>query len=268
MNPRTRMTIAQAALAACVLCSGGVAADDMSLPDAGFNAVGGDANQLMIAVGNHGVIVHLAGGGEARRVVSPTDADLLDVHVGSPDFAVTVGQGAVLLWNGESWRPLTDAASNALYHHAWASPDELLVLYAGGADTNTVCPWIPDAIHQPFCRLFKAPMLGACGDHETIHLVLANGEIYRLNDALLGKDGQFGPVYRPDEHLELESASFAGETCLPDQLPQIYAADTDGGLVRFDGRSWRAVDPASARVAHVQAPGFGMRSDRELAGSQ
>lgn len=244
-----------------------VAAADGPSPSAtGFNAVDGDPRELMIAVGDHGAIVHITGGSRSYRVDSPTEADLVDVDVGSNDFAVSIGQGVVLLWDGIRWRHLTEQAGNVANAHAWASPDELLVLYTSGTDGNRVCPWIPDAYRQPFCRQFNAPMRGACGNHETIHLVLANGEIHRVNDALLGKDGQFGPIYQPDEPLELKFAWVPEKTCAPDRIPEVYAVDVSSGLVHFNGRSWQAMDPASSHVAGLQAGLFGVLTDLDSVG--
>ena len=99
---------------------------------AGFNAVDGIANEFMVAVGNHGTIVHFFEGEDARHMPSPTERDLLDVHVGSLDFAVSVGPGIVLLWDGVQWRPVIDDDELTPWSEVWASSDQQLVLYGAG----------------------------------------------------------------------------------------------------------------------------------------
>ena len=74
----------------------------------------------------------------------------------------------------------------------WSAPDRGLVLYHGyEADSRKVCPQVTDVDRQPFCRTFEAEVLGACGFPEELQLVLANGEVYRVNSALLGAGGSF-----------------------------------------------------------------------------
>lgn len=246
------MKTAQAAITACALHAAVICADGLSLSETTFNAVDGDSGELMIAVGDHGAIVHITEGARSTRVDSPTTADLLDVHVGSRNFAVTVGEGVVLLWDGVHWRQLVERAFDTSISHAWASPDELLVIYTNGEDGRQACPWIPDAMRQPFCRTFKAPVLGACGDHKTVYLVLANGDIHRVNDALQGKDGHFAAVYANDQALELKSAWLPKRGCEGlEELPRVYAVDVEGDLMQFDGQGWKIMDAASLAVAMV-----------------
>lgn len=209
-----------------------------------INAVDGTPQGFMVAVGNHGTIVHFQPGQEARIVPSPTDRDLLDVSVASPEFAVAVGAGIVLRWDGVSWSPVSVESTSMRYSKVWAAPDLSLVLYGGSvANAYRVCPWVPGAETQPFCRHFTAPMLGACERGDEVQLVLANGEIYRVNNALIGSDGGFEPAFRPDTPTFLKAAWLPDTGCPAEGvLAEVFAIGVQGDLLHFNGAGWRPVN--------------------------
>lgn len=227
------------------------AADDQ----AQFNAVDGVPWELMVAVGNHGMIVHFQDGKAARQVPSSTDRNLLDVHVASRDFAVAVGQGVVLAWNGVRWAVVPVQDDTMTYTWSWASPGRDLVLYGGPADDGfKVCPWVPNVQIEPFCRAFQTPMVGACGSDDDVLLVQADGTVYRVNRTLIGTDGNFDPVYRPERPIRLREAWIPARTCDPQAgLPEIVGVEDGGRLWRFDGADWQETRYPVA-MAHRSVP--------------
>ncbi|MDX1461221.1 MAG: hypothetical protein R3348_09220 [Xanthomonadales bacterium] len=207
-----------------------------------FNAVDGVPHELMVAVGDHGLIVHFPAGEAPRQMPSGTDRDLLDVHVAASDFAVAVGPGIVLLWDGEAWAPVVTEEDVAPFAQAWASPNHQFFMY--GLDESgayRLCPRLKNVSRQPFCRKFPAALLAACGDGDLITLLLANGEIHRVNDALIRPDGSFEPVFRPHGLHRLRAAWFPDEGCDPrGGLPEMFAAG-ENGLMHFVDKAWRSL---------------------------
>lgn len=212
-----------------------------------FNAVDGIPHELMVAVGNGGLIVHFASGEKPRRMPSGTNRDLLDVHVAAKDFAIAVGQGVVLLWDGKTWTPIVEEEDAAPNSQAWASPDHQFFIYGQGeSGVYRLCPRLRDAAHQPFCRQFPALLLAACGQGDLMTLVLANGEFYRVNNALIGTDGGFEPLFRPMQAIELKSAWLPDGRCnAGGGLPEAFAVNSGGQLVHFDAEAWRAMEKFS-----------------------
>jgi len=125
----------------------------------------------------------------------------------------------------------------------WSAVDEGLVLFidseAGG---YSVCPRVNGMNRQPFCRAFAAPVLAVCGLSDKLQLVLSNGEVHRVNSALMGINGGFEPAYRPQQSLELVKAWMPEEICDTSAgLGNILAVAASGGLWHFDGRSWQQI---------------------------
>jgi hypothetical protein len=234
---------------------------------AGFNAVDGISSKLTIAVGDQGRIVHFLEGKNARRMPSPTERDLYDVHVGSEDFAVTVGPGIVMLWNGIRWQPIVQNNELSRYSQVWASPDQGLVLYgASDGQSHQVCPWLPQTMQQPFCRAFPSPLLGACGYRNELHIILANGSIHRVSSALIGTDGGFEPVFSPQKSILLKAAWMPVQDCVAEfGLPEVFAISEDNAFLHFDGKHWEpapnkryqaAFNMAGNPVRIINAPGI------------
>jgi hypothetical protein len=122
----------------------------------------------------------------------------------------------------------------------WSAADLGLVLYHGPEPGKlTVCPRVQGLDHQPFCRTFEAAVLSACGKHEELQLVLANGDVHRVNNALLDALGSMEPVHRPDQPLELVEAWMPEEICHPGEgLNDVLAVAVSGDLWHFDGENW------------------------------
>jgi hypothetical protein len=125
----------------------------------------------------------------------------------------------------------------------WSTPENDLHLSFGrNVSTHVVCPHLPGSDHQPFCREFTADLLSVCGHRAALQLVLANGEVHRVNEALIGIDGSFEPAHRPDQPLDLASAWLPGEECdLAQESPEVVAKDTAGQLWLFDGNAWQVI---------------------------
>ena len=122
----------------------------------------------------------------------------------------------------------------------WSAADQGLVLYRGSDPGKLkICPRVQGLVHQPFCRSFDAAVLSACGRREDVQLVLASGEVHRLNSALLGEQGSLEPVYRPNRPLELVEAWMPAKICHPDKgLNDVLAVAVSGDLWHFNGQNW------------------------------
>lgn len=122
----------------------------------------------------------------------------------------------------------------------WSAADQALVLYRGSEPGKLkICPRVQGLVHQPFCRTFDAAVLSACGMREELQLVLANGDVHRVNNALLDARGSLEPVYRPDRPLELVEAWMPGKICQPDEgLTDVLAVAASGDLWHFNGQNW------------------------------
>ena len=210
-----------------------------------FNAVDGIDGGLTIAVGDRGTIVHFSQG-MAKSMPSHTHKDLLSVHVGSGDFALAAGRGVVLQWDGLTWLPLP-AEPDAEYSGVWATENRgLILLTTVESNGHRLCPRSPRATQQPFCRRFELPVRGVCGDEHDVYLVLSNGQLHHVNNALIGEDGSFGPAFNPARPLNLRSAWVPGGRCgSGHSLPEVFAIDEGDVLVHFNGRNWQ---PASSAL--------------------
>jgi hypothetical protein len=116
-----------------------------------------------------------------------------------------------------------------------------IALYGSSIEgVHQVCPPVADAGSQPFCRKFNSPMLDACGSEVTIYLVLANGDIHQVNNALIGIDGGFDAAFHSDQPLELHSAWVPKQSCgHKSGLPEVLAIDGLGNVMHFNGERWR-----------------------------
>lgn len=152
--------------------------------------------------------------------------------------------GARSAGNGEE-RPKDSASQpeSESYSAEWTSSDEQLVLLSRvEAERQEVCPHLANERRQPFCRQFGSPMVDACGDHQQIVIVLANGDLHRVNSALIGKDGDFEPAYESSGPVHLVKAWFPGEDCNTlERLPVVMAVEATGRIWHFDGARWNAV---------------------------
>jgi hypothetical protein len=211
-----------------------------------FNAVDGIEGELVVAVGDNGAILHYQHGLEPTRMPSHTSKNLVDVHVGSRQFALAVGSNILLQWDGLVWSKVAQVRPFMTYSGIWASPDGKLVLLGGRRDgEHIVCPLRPNAGKQPFCRRFGSPMLDACGTGQTVLIALADGELHRVNNVLIGANGKFDPVFRPQKSLELSTAWLPQRDCERESgLPGVVAVDSDGRIVHFNGRHWQVLDGA------------------------
>ena len=127
-----------------------------------------------------------------------------------------------------------------LWSGIWASSDRQLVLLSrSDLQSHSVCPRLIDEQTQPFCRQFSSPMVNACGDGDQVVIVLANGDIHRVNNALIGIHGDFEPVHRSSGPSDLIEAWFPGENCnFEERLPPIVAVEATGRIWHFDGANW------------------------------
>lgn len=134
----------------------------------------------------------------------------------------------------------------------WATPaNDLQLSFGRDESAHVVCPHVPGSAHQPFCRAFAADLLGVCGHRNALKLVLANGELHRVDSALIGIDGSFEPAHRPEQPLDLRRAWLPGEECeLTEDLPEVVATDRVGQLWLFDGSAWQAIPSGRRGASH------------------
>lgn len=125
----------------------------------------------------------------------------------------------------------------------WASSDQQLVLFGiNKGNFYRVCPRFLGKTRQPFCRQFSSELINACGNHDRVVLVMANGDIHEVNDALMGLDGDFEPLIHPESPVHVRSAFFAGQGCgSHDRLPEVMAIRPNGEWVHFDGLDWQPI---------------------------
>lgn len=107
-----------------------------------------------------------------------------------------------------------------------------------------VCPVDRELAKQPFCRQFTSPMLGACANGDDVFIVLANGDLHHVNNALIGVDGGYEPVFHPDKPLQLVSAWLPNETCLlsKHRFPEVFAVNRENTVLHFAGENWHVMN--------------------------
>lgn len=144
--------------------------------------------------------------------------------------------------NERQWLPVATERGNREITRFWVSPNQQVILYAGSREgVHRVCPWLSGAARQPFCRRFESRLVGACGIGDDIIIVLASGDIHRVNYALVNAGGNFEPAYDYPDTLQLTAALLPRPDCLSGDgtLPNIYAINTANELLQFDGQAWR-----------------------------
>ena len=126
---------------------------------------------------------------------------------------------------------------------SWATPENDLALsFEAKESSHVVCPHLPGSTHQPFCRQFAAEPVSVCGHRDAVQLVLTNGEVHRVNSALIGIDGSFEPAFSPDAPLQLQKAWTPNENCHPDHgLADVVAVSVEGDLCHFTGSIWNRI---------------------------
>lgn len=208
-----------------------------------FNGVAIADEHLAIAVGNDGTIVHFVDGDSGTLMPSGTTTNLLDVYAVDADFAVAAGINVVLVWDGVSWETLVENTSGTdiAYSPVWASPDRDLVLYGTlGQEFNFVCPHVPGAAQQGFCRTFGQEILALCGQDGEITAVRRDGAIFRVNEDLVELGDTFGPAHEPPAPLDLRAAWITPGACglSTAVLPGIFAIEGGDEVLVFDGDGW------------------------------
>ncbi len=110
----------------------------------GVHGVSGAADSLVVVVGDGGRITHYYGDTyQAKKMESPTAANLYAVRVLSPRCAFAVGDhGAVLRWDGERWSTITMGAKDDELFAVWSCREEGVSpvdsIWIGGRDTLIV----------------------------------------------------------------------------------------------------------------------------------
>lgn len=137
---------------------------------------------------------------------------------------------------------------------SWSGDGQSLELLSGtGQDKGWLCPRSTAREQQPFCRHFPARFLDACHKDGRLQIVLTNGDIYRVDRALLATDRKFGRLHHAAKPLNLQSAWIPSSTCSPAPgQAQVYAIDAAGGVLHFDGQNWRQINQISALSASIE----------------
>ncbi|WP_395373673.1 hypothetical protein [Marinicella sp. W31] len=205
-----------------------------------FNGISAPNNNFAIAVGENGTIVHFKNGDNGTIVPSGTTKELFDVYAASENFAVASGEDVVLLWDGSTWSTIVDGGNNGtFYTGTWASPAEDVVWFQSLGQFNFLCPEIPGASEQPFCRAFSQPMLTACGVSNDVKFITAAGDVHNVNN-LLGDLNGFAPLHDEPIPLFLTGVWVPPDACLPGPLEPLsmYAVRNTNQIWRFDGAEW------------------------------
>ena len=126
----------------------------------------------------------------------------------------------------------------------WTSARGMVSLYSSRAAVgNWICPRIEGRTRQPLCRRFSGQVVAACGEDDGLLIVLSDGDIHRVNYALISDDGRFVPLYHQSQYLKLVDAWLPKSTCISDaRLPVIFAVSSESTLMRFDTTNWQNLD--------------------------
>ena len=170
-------------------------------------------------------------------MVSPIDADIVIHQTGFNATDTAAGNLSIAVGKNIEQSPAE------AYTRVWASRDQQLVLFGvNEGNSHRVCPRFSNKARQPFCRQFSSKMIGACGSHDRVVLVMANGDIHHVNGALMGLDGDFEPVIHPKNPVHVRSAFFTEQECAShDQLPEVIAVSQNGKWIHFNGVDWQPV---------------------------
>ena len=213
-----------------------------------FNGITAPNNNFAIGVAENGVIVHFQDGDNGTIVPSGTTKQLLDVYAVSENFAIASGEDVVTLWDGQSWTPLFENDTGTFYTGTWASPEEDVAFFQSLGQFNVVCPHIPGAQQQPFCRAYSQPMLTACGESGDIKMITADGDVHHINNFLVEQSG-IDPLHDEPVPLFLTGVWVPPHACLPGAIKPLfmYAIRNTSEIWRFDGDQWADMN--------VQIPG-------------
>ena len=123
----------------------------------------------------------------------------------------------------------------------WSSDNRELKLYAtDGERGSRICPVLRDRDQQPFCREFNSRVIGVCGQVDELLIVLASGDVHRLNYALMRANGSLEPIYTQRDSLSLTEAWIPVSNCIiSSDLPHIYAVTSQKRVMHFYQQSWR-----------------------------
>lgn len=126
----------------------------------------------------------------------------------------------------------------------WTSETREVSLFSSHTEVgNWICPRVHGNTRQPLCRRFGGQVVATCGEDDELLIVLSNGDIHRVNYALLSGDGRFTPLYHQSLDLELVEAWLPISTCNDDaKLPVIFAVSSDRALMQFDTLNWKILD--------------------------
>ena len=204
-----------------------------------FNGISAPNSNFAIGVGENGVIVHFNDGDNGTIVPSGTSKELFDVYAASETFAIATGEDVALLWDGQNWSTLFESDVGTFYTGTWASAEEDVAFYQSLGQFNFICPHIPGAQQQPFCRAYSQPMLTACGESNDIKFITAAGDVHHVNNLLSDLSGS-APIHDEAVPLFLTGVWVPEDACLPGPLEPLsmYAVRNTNQIWRFDGAEW------------------------------
>ncbi len=213
--------------------------DAMSMVPAPAGAA--SLSRFAFGVGQGGVIVRFEDGDSGTLMTSGTTKDLLDVYAAAPDFAVAAGIDTVRLWQGSSWDEIRSSTDGSIYTGVWATPEKDLALYGviNGGGFDYVCPHVPGAPTQGFCRSFGPAMLAACGHSGDIKVINQDGDIFHVDNTLADLDAN-APVFAQPVPLNLTAVFVPPTECLPGPIPpqSVWAIGNYRQFWHFDGHQW------------------------------
>ncbi len=246
MRPyRTKIIASAFALSIAALAVTATAASIWQLqatPASGdLNGISAPSLDFAMAVGNGGTIVRFDNGSTGTLMNSGTTNDLFDVYATAPSMAAAAGRDTVLLWDGNDWNPIRSSSDGSIYTGTWITPEQDLVLYdvISGGIFDYVCPYVPGATTQGFCRTFGPAMVAACGHSGDIKIINENGDIFHVDNTLADLDSTY-PIFSQSLPLNLNAVWAPQLDCLPGAFPPqtLFAIANFNEFWRFDGQTW------------------------------
>lgn len=206
-----------------------------------LNGISYPNESYAFAVGNNGAIVQFISGDNGTLMDSGTTNDMYDVFATDGNTAIAAGEDVVLVWDGINWTPIVENTNGTIYTGTWITPEEDAMFYESlGSPFNFVCPYVPGATQQPFCRAYQNPVMAFCGSSNDIKMITADGDIHWINNLLNDLADDFMPIHDEPVPLGLTAVWAPQWNCLLGGIEplELFAIRNNNDFYRFDGSDW------------------------------